>query len=349
MYETEAGEQREVGARVPGAGREDEEAERGPPGAGRFQAVSCFRPLPAYRDVGSGVVRIGYHPGKDGRAFEVPCGRCVGCKLDRRRQWSVRIMHEARLYDSNWFVTLTYDDAKNGGAVHPSLRYPDFQMFMKRLRKQVGGHREGPEGGFPLRFFCAGEYGGRRRRPHFHAILFNLHLEDAEKLMSGRYRSSTMEDTWKRGNCVLDLVTPASAAYVAGYSQKKVSGPGSRAHYEDVVDVSTGEVTARRPEFVAMSLKPGIGAWWYKKFGSDLFPHDGAVMDGRRYKVPRYYWERFKREADPVLVEEVSNGREARAAVETRKGESTPERRAVREELAERRELFFSDRVRDGE
>lgn len=300
--------------------------------------MSCYRPLTMCR-LDDGTVKCGSLP--DGRWFEVPCGKCVGCKLDRARAWSIRITHEAQLFDSNWFATLTYrDDALPESR---SLEYPHFQKFMKRLRKSVGGDMEGPEGGRPLRFFCAGEYGGRTGRPHFHAVLFNLRVGDERAWDNGHYWSAKLEDIWSYGHVVLDCVTPASAAYVAGYTQKKVYGVSGRSAYEDVVNVRTGELTSRRPEFAVMSLKPGIGAWWYARYGSDLFPEDHAIVaGGKRWKVPRYYWERFQDGGDPEVVEAIANSRFLRAM--DRKADSTPSRRAVREEVAEARVNFFSQR-----
>lgn len=301
--------------------------------------MSCFRPLAAYRSSG-GEVWIGENPTKDGYKLELPCGRCVGCKLDARRAWSIRIMHEAQLYDRNWFATLTYADEHLPSS--RSLEYRHFQLFMKRLRKRLRGVSEGPEGGRPLRFFCAGEYGGRTSRPHFHAILFNLSTGDEQEYVNGSFRSAMLEELWLKGTVQLDSVTPQSAAYVAGYSQKKVHGPRAALYYEDVIDVKTGEVTRRRPEFVAMSLKPGIGTWWFRKYGKDLFPHDFAVSEGKRWKVPRFYWNKFRLEADGAQVEELEYGRFLRAQASA--GESTPERRAVREEVALRRQEMFQER-----
>lgn len=308
--------------------------------------MSCYRPLEAYKSL-EGNVWIGYDPTRDGRSFEVACGRCIGCRLDRSRAWAVRITHEAQLYDTNWFATFTYNDEslpKSGG-----LEYEDFQLFMKRLRRKIRGQRPGPEGNYPLRFFCAGEYGGRTGRPHFHAILFNAKFGDEQEFMNGSFRSSTLEKLWKKGNVVLEGVTARSAAYVAGYTLGKVKenrgytlGKKGRRRFEEKLSRVTGEVRTRRTAFATMSLSPGIGAWWYRRFASDLFPGDFAVSEGKRWKVPRYYWEKFRRDAEPALVEELEYGRFLRAQEQI--AESTPERRAVREEVAQRRVAFFQER-----
>lgn len=301
--------------------------------------MSCFRPLQACR-TRLGEIRLGEPRGDDGYPLELPCGRCIGCRSDRARAWSIRIGHEAQLYDENVFVTLTYDDASLPAS--RSLEYGDFSGFMKRLRKRLRGRCQSPDGRFPIRFFVAGEYGSRTGRPHWHAVLFNCWFPDQQRLINETWRSRMCEELWSRGNVVIGAVTPSSAAYVAGYTSKKVYGAGAADHYEDVVNLRTGEVTARRPEFCVMSRRPGIGAWWYARYGGDLFPVDHAVQEGKTYKVPRYYWRRFQEEGDARVVEEVAYARELKALENLE--ESTPERRVVREVVAERRARLFGVR-----
>ena len=71
-------------------------------------------------------------------------------------------------------------------------------------------------------------------------------------------------------------MTFESAAYVARYIMKKITGRSAGAHYEHVCE-QTGEITNRKPEFNKMSLKPGIGQGWYDKFKDDVYPHDYVV------------------------------------------------------------------------
>jgi len=312
--------------------------------------MACFHPMVAHRDRSTGETALGYRLVDSGDRLSLPCGKCVGCKLDRASAWSTRITHEASLYDSNLFVTLDYRpaDLPRSG----SLEYGDFQRFMKRLRRRyrgvssprVEGVAFGP--GFrPIRFFASGEYGSRFGRPHWHAILFNLFLPDAERFQNGTLRSQELEDLWGKGRAVVGEVTPASAAYVAGYTMKKVYGAAARSAYT-VVDQSTGEVLQeRRPEFCVMSRRPGIGAWWFDAYSGDLFPGSGesrAVVDGQERKVPRYYLGKLI-ERDPLSAEEVAYVRYKRA-MDVDPEESSPERLLVREEVAKARQEFFSQR-----
>lgn len=302
--------------------------------------MACFRPMVAHRDRLSGSVSLGYGGAATGDRLSLPCSRCIGCRLDRAQAWSVRITHEASLYDSNLFVTLDYrPDALPASG---SLEYGDFQRFMKRLRKVVSGVSEAPNGLRPVRFFVAGEYGERFRRPHWHAILFNVRLADQELYANGTYRSELLEETWKHGRAVIGGVTPASASYVAGYTMKKVYGQAAKRAYT-LVDHATGEVMQeRRPEFCAMSRRPGIGAWWYDRFHADMFPADVAVQDGQVKKTPRYYRNRLYGD-DPLTHEEVAYARYLKA-LERPVEEGSPERLAVREQVALARQEFYSPR-----
>lgn len=289
--------------------------------------MSCFRPVTAVRDPISGKLRVG---GRGGVwTHELPCGSCVGCKMDRARAWSIRIGHEAQGWDSNLFVTFDYAPEFLRSW---SLEYRDFQLFMKRCRKRFGA----------VRFFVAGEYGKLYKRPHWHAILFNLQLPDQEEFQNETFRSESLERTWGLGNCVIGRVTARSAAYVAGYTQSKAYGREAEAAYEDLVDVETGDVSSRRREFCAMSRRPGIGALWYRKFAGDLFPRDSAVQDGKEFKVPRFYFEKFKL-SHPKEAEEVSFGRYLRSELVDPE-ESSLERRAVREFVAQERVELFAQR-----
>jgi len=317
--------------------------------------MSCNMPLPAYQEYEGASPRIGYRIDQavsgsmqlpNGYKLELPCGHCTGCLMDRRRSWSVRCMHEAQLYDSNLFLTLDYAPDHLPSSL--SLEYRDIQLWLKRLRKDLRGVSKGPNGKYPIRFFLSGEYGPRTGRPHWHTILFNVDFADKVQLMNGSFRSSQAEKLWGKGNVVIQGVGPESISYVAGYTTYKMYGRGAHDSYEDVVNLATGEITARRPELVSMSRRPGIGHWWYELYGRDLFggeeaPHDFAVMEGKKYKVPQYYWRKLQVDGSPEMVEELRNARIERSHVcDVR--ESSVERRSVREEALIRRVRAFSPR-----
>lgn len=238
------------------------------------------------------------------RELDLPCGQCVGCRLERSRQWAVRCMHESQLHESSLFVTLTYDDKHlppDGG-----LRYRDFQLFMKKLRKTQ------PR----ARFYMCGEYGDQFKRPHYHACLFGVDFLDKvpdRKSPSGEllYRSPTLEKLWTLGYSNFGAVTFESAAYVARYVMKKMTGPLQENTYKRV-DADTGEIHQVSPEFCRMSLKPGIGAKWLEKYQTDVYPADQVIINGTHAKPPRYYDKKLEA-TNPQIFEALTVGRAARA------------------------------------
>lgn len=244
--------------------------------------MPCFKPLHGYRSIipnESGKYSIVFKPrqGYIDLLMDVPCGRCIGCRKDRVNSWMLRCLHEASLYKDNCFITLTYNKVPEGG----SLVKKDFQDFMKRLRKRFCDHK--------IRFFHCGEYGDNFNRPHYHACLFNFDFPDKfpfkKKGKFQLYRSPTLEKLWPWGYSAIGDVTQESAAYVAGYVNKKLLGKDEdlAAHYQ-----------GRLPEYVTMSRRPGIASEWFKKYSSDVYPGDCVVVKGGiKFKPPRYYDEKY--------------------------------------------------------
>lgn len=210
------------------------------------------------------------------------CGQCIGCRLERSRQWAIRCMHEASLHDQNCFITLTFADEHL--PADRNLCVTHVQKFMKRLRKHFAPRT--------IRFYACGEYGEQYQRPHYHLCLFNINFADkyywAANHGNAIYRSPTLEQLWQHGNSTIGELTFQSAAYVARYVTKKVTGTLAKAHYT-IVDATTGELHERRPEFSLMSRRPGIGANWLSLYRTDVYPRDEIFMRGKFMKPPRYY------------------------------------------------------------
>lgn len=288
----------------------------------------CYHPLDAWRstkDVTSkGTAKIVFSHVDS--AFlkpdlQLPCGQCVGCRLARSASWAVRCVHEASLYDSNCFITLTFKEEYLPPDMSLDVRY--FQLFMKRLRKRFG---------VGIRFYHCGEYGEKYGRPHYHACLFNFDFPDKvywRKSKTGYpiYRSEILEELWPYGLSEIGTVTFESAAYVARYIMKKVNGDAADMHYERY-DVNTGEVFWLKPEYTTMSRRPGIAKDWYDKFKSDVFPDDFLVVDGRKVSVPRFYSDQYEL-TNPEEFATIKKLRIRNAKLH--KDNNTPERLAVRE------------------
>lgn len=246
----------------------------------------------------------------------------------------MRCTHEASLHADNIFITLTYDNEHLPSNL--GLRYRDFQLFMKRLKVHSDRHLQRDSTG--IKFYMCGEYGENFGRPHYHACMFNYDLPDKRLWRMERgiplFTSETLTDLWGMGHTSVGSVTFESAAYVARYIMKKVTGDDADSHYE-YVDLETGEVSRRDPEFTRMSLKNGgIAGQWFDKYKSDVFPHDFVVMNGKKVTPPRFYTNRYEL-LYPDEVAKIKLARKKRA--ESRAADSTPERLKVREQVLQAR------------
>ena len=180
----------------------------------------------------------------------------------------------------------------------------------------------------------AGEYGENFGRPHFHACIFGYDFNDKKlwkRTPSGSiiYRSEHLETLWPFGYSSIGDVNFESAAYVARYIMKKITGKNAQDHYTEI-DPNTGEITDRKPEFNKMSLKPGIGYQWLKRYKSDVYPHDYVVIRGKKVKPPKYYDKQYAKE-NPYEWDEVLYKREISAKL--RYEDNTLERLAVKEKV----------------
>jgi len=287
--------------------------------------MPCYYPLRAYQCSDGHIVFYESKRHDTVKTLSLPCGQCIGCRLERSRQWAIRCMHEAQMHTQNCFITLTYNDAHLPS--DRSLHYRDFQLFIKRLRKRYPGRK--------IRYYMAGEYGENFGRPHFHACLFGIDFDD-KKLWkrttanSMLYTSRDLEILWPFGYSSVGDVTFESAAYVARYIMKKVTGKNAKEHYTEI-DPESGEITTRKPEFTKMSLKPGIGYEWYKQYTSDVYPHDYVVIRGKKVKPPKYYDKKYKID-QPYEFDELLYIREKSAKLHFE--DNTPERLLVKEQVA---------------
>lgn len=257
--------------------------------------MTCYAPIKAFR-TSTGVVFAELSRYDIIGRIDLPCGQCIGCRLRRARDWSLRIMHESSLYKENCFLTLTY--ARDCLPPNGSLCYRDYQLFMKRTRSAL--QRE-------VRFFMCGEYGTENRRPHYHACMFNVDFRSDRK-WAGRsgsgfdfYMSERLSKLWPHGRATVQDLTSENAGYTARYCVDKVTGPNAELHYRVVND--DGGFVDLEPEFARCSLKPGIGARWYELYGRDVYPHDFVVSDGTKFAPPRYYDRLEKKAADFDAIE----------------------------------------------
>lgn len=207
-----------------------------------------------------------------GGILNVPCGRCMACRIRRARMWSIRIVHESKAWPQSCFVTLTYDSAHLPKNL--SLDKTDVQLFLKRLRKSLGRS---------FRYFIGAEYGEHGLRPHYHAIFFGLGPADRQPIT----------DAWGKGYVHLGTLTHDSANYVASYTLKKLSGPASAAY------LKRGVI----PEFSLMSRRPGIGAHYAETNASFIKQTGFCIVKGNKAALPRFYQDKVFTDQDKALLQ----------------------------------------------
>ena len=271
------------------------------------------------------------------KVFQVPCGNCIGCRLDYSRTWADRIVMESMMTNpgQSWFLTLTYDDDLlpdingnpalepvavddiSGKVVYqqrfsfgvPSLYPRHLELFMKRLRKRFGDG---------LKFFAAGEYGGVSGRPHYHLCVMNLDLQDLKfykvnELGDVLYTSKELESIWSFGFCPVGRLNWQTAAYTARYIMKKQKGKAASFYRERNIE----------PEFVRMSRRPGLAASFFQQRRSSLYPvsESGdptgsrcvlpALDRGSAYRVDSVrYFDKLLDQVDPDLLRKYKKYRE---------------------------------------
>lgn len=270
--------------------------------------MPCFAPLQGYwaknvNPSGKRSIVFSLDKAYSDLKIEIPCGQCIGCRVDKTKEWAIRCVHEALTSDSSHFVTLTY--APEHLPKNLSVSKREHQLFMKKLRKRYGKK---------IRFFMCGEYGESKGRPHYHYLLYNVPFHDLEYWRHGRdkkggqypiYRSATLEAIWGKGFVEIGELNLASASYTAGYIRKKIRGKqleaiDSETHLKpyELYDSETGEIIEREPEFSIMSRRPGLGRDFYERYGEQIRRNDDIVIDGTRMRLPKYY-DRISERVDP--------------------------------------------------
>lgn len=198
-----------------------------------------------------------------GRIMQVPCGRCINCRVNKASEWTNRILAEASCHKDVYFVTLTYrpeDLPENGTLVKKHL-----QDFFKRLRKN---------GKQKIRYYAVGEYGEKYQRPHYHFIVFGASYCELVR---------RVEQDWSYGFVRIDNFSVGSARYVARYVTKKLTGEKGKIYAEKGII----------PEFSLMSRRPGIGLDFFRK-NEENIKDDGFCRIGKRkFPIPRYFYNKI--------------------------------------------------------
>lgn len=233
------------------------------------------------------------------RKVTVKCGKCLECARQASIEWAFRIVLEARQYNENCMLTLTYnnDNLPQGGVDRREV-----QLFMKSLRQSLSPRK--------VRFFACGEYGKRFSRPHYHIIIFGWFPEDSYEWCRDSsgiqlYRSPQLEKVWKKGFSSVGKLTYKSALYCAKYLNKIQYNNELR-----LVKRGLNSVILPNVPFVQMSNRPGIG---FNAVCQANLDTDRIYIDGKSTKIPRYFLKVMER--DGIYLDDFKALREAQGAM----------------------------------
>lgn len=298
------------------------------------------------------------------RPITLPCGNCIGCRLDKARTWALRNYHESQMSSGSCFITLTFGDEatidnvfrldqfknlsrnakfKEARKRVNTLVRGDFSAFIKRLRKELrngfeyydsSGHKRYFRLRSGLRFYACGEYGDLNSRPHYHALIYNFDFPGKVYIATERgnvyWTHPVLERAWGYGFVYISDFTINTANYVSRYVTKKINGRLKDEWYQGL-----------EPEYQVCSNRPGIGRSWFEKFHKDVYPTDEVLYPTRKgkqvkMKPPKYYdalYDKFS----PEEFSEVKKVRELWISQHEKLPffilERTPERLSVKEEI----------------
>lgn len=208
----------------------------------------------------------------------VPCGKCHICLNRRRQQWVFRLLKQAEVSSSMCFLTLTYEREPLSFNGHGTLHKPHLQRFWKRLRKRMPGAK--------LKYYAVGEYGTKTKRPHYHAIVYNI----PQALL---LEPKAIQDAWGHGHVDIGSATAASTSYVCGYIMLGTWKP------EQDDDDRVGHFSVMSKGLGANYMTPEI-VEYHKK---NLIGH--VTRSGNRLlSMPRYYKDKIFTKGEKIKIAE---------------------------------------------
>lgn len=218
----------------------------------------------------------------------VGCRKCWQCTERYVDDWVGRCIAESKTALRTFSISLTYGRDELGNTDHERaalLTYSDVQNYFKRLRAA----------GYVVRYLAVGEYGSKKGRAHWHAVLFfydnsaviarriakNRKSKKQRPIPAGsvpEYELSVrlegrleevrfMERHWQHGwSCWEELKdgyehsAAKAVRYVCKYITKDVSEMERQGHF-------------------SMSKKPPLGAAYFRQLAEAYMPHRLAPQD----------------------------------------------------------------------
>lgn len=256
--------------------------------------MTCFHPRIAWRQKDCKALIFNNNPKYDKlktEELQIPCGKCIGCILDRCNDTATRCWCEMQDYkqDECCFITITYNDENLG---EPWLNVKDEQDFWKRLRYYY------PE--LKIKYMGCGEYGPKTFRKHWHFCVWGYKPKDLKFYKYNHngdklYTSKELKEIWGNGFVIIGDLTYKSACYVARYCTKKLFQGQKQKKLKEL---------GLKPEFTVWSK--GIGLKYWENFKDKIIKQNGILIKigekVKNRKIPKYYMKKWK-ESEPYEQE----------------------------------------------
>lgn len=202
----------------------------------------------------------------------LPCGKCIGCRVARTKEWAMRLLHEFQYWDKASYVTFTYSNEFI--PVDSSINKKHLQLLFKRVRKNTKRL---------IKYYACGEYGEKKMRPHYHAIVYGI--SPAEK--------NLLKECWHYGTIYSGTVTYESCRYVAQYIDKKYN-------------LKTLKDGLTIPFQIQSN---GFGLKWANDNALQLHQQKHTTIQGVKQSIPRYYKNKLGINTDSLkLIAWLKNG-----------------------------------------
>lgn len=262
---------------------------------------------------------------------QVGCGKCEICRTEHSKEWATKAWCENQMWKNATFYTFTYD---NYNLPHDrKLRRADIQTFWKKLRyhlykhtkkaseidltiensnleeiysnelEDLFGQNARRKNRKPIRYLNCGEYGPKTKRPHYHAVIWNLKPADLRRYSKDRrgywlYTSKKINKIWGKGFVIIGYATTETAAYVARYCTKKASRTN-----EELEKMKR----KKQLEFIGASSLGFIGYFYWIKNKDKIKENGGIIMKNRGKtflaKLPKAMEKKWKNENEEEYEE----------------------------------------------
>lgn len=237
--------------------------------------------------------------------ISVPCGKCEICRYNDAISWRVRLLEEFHHCFNCFFVTFTYSDDclpfasrtdfHGNSYYYACVSKRDVQNFFKRFRVYFERKEKRPLENF--KYFLVSEYTPLRRRPHYHALLFNIPGYSANDEISVKTLQKKISEIWNNGGIDLSVTTNGRIAYVTNY-------------LFGLEDLPQGYI---KP-FRLMSKRPPIGYNFLERLEVIKWQKDNLYnfypSNQYKLKLPRYYRDKIFSEEDKIKMTEEMNKKE---------------------------------------